>query len=93
MNGTYPAPGPSFVEKPASGRIGIIFGDDGQSPAADPAQNSPQSAQLLPVDAAGWDAWMSLRPPQDFIRHPVADTGKTILEQQGALDRQPPVSV
>src|ERR1700730_12369975 len=36
---------------------------------------------------------MNFRAPEDFVRHPVADSGKAVLHEQDGFDRRLPMSI
>jgi len=91
--GTDPAGPPAPVEKPRGGRIVEIRADRPHSFAADEAHFAKNFLRLRRTYFACKPRGTNTRPPQNFIRHPIADAGETVLPQQRRLDGHAPMAL
>ncbi len=76
-----------MLEEPRLWRVGEIVPDDLNGALGDEAGFLEGGFQLVLVDSPGSGARMNLGLPEDFVRHPIADSRKTILQQQHRFDR------
>lgn len=83
---------PTLVQKPATRRIGIVLTDGAECRAYDEAGVAPERAELLLVQSAAWAAGRDPGTPKNFVRHPVSNPGKSVLEKEDRLDRRAAVS-
>lgn len=85
---TLAFPRPAFMKQPAARRIRPIPSHRLQGSAANESNPAPKSPLMRTGQAVARQAWLKSRLPKDFVRHPIANTGKSVLQQQRRLHRQ-----
>src|SRR6202795_1702465 len=84
---------PSLMDEPVPGRIGVITAESFERSFRDELGLAQQRGALILAQFCGGLRWMNLCTPQNLVRHPVADSGKTVLHEQDAFDRRFPMSI
>ena len=81
------------MDEPVPRRIGVIATQSLERSFRDELGLAQQRGALTLVQFSGGPRWMNLCPPQNLIRHPVADSGKAILHEKDGFDRRFPMSI
>jgi hypothetical protein len=84
---------PSLMDEPVPGRIGVIATQSLERTFRDELCLARQSGALTVAQFSGGPRWVNLCPPQNLVRHPIADSGKAILHEKDGFDRRFPMSI
>jgi hypothetical protein len=79
---------PTLVEQPTTRGIRKVDGDPFHGLAADPSNSVPQGGSGIFIQSARQALRVQPSAPEDFVRHPIAHTGKSVLQEQSSLERQ-----
>ncbi|MEY2550245.1 MAG: hypothetical protein QOG12_389 [Verrucomicrobiota bacterium] len=82
---------PLLMDQPVLGRIAEFRADNAERFDGDEASLAEQAPALGRPQPARNCWWRDLRPPQNFVRHPVPDSSETFLQKQDRLYRRPRV--
>ena len=80
------------MDQPRFRWIGEVLSERAQRFAGDKFRFLEQYRTLLSSEPGAVNCRMNLCAPQNFIRHPITDSGKTILHQQDRFNRRLSVS-
>src|SRR6266700_3958594 len=90
---TNPVSLPSLMDEPVPRRIGVIATQSLERSFRDELGLAQQRGALTLAQFSGGPRWMNLCPPQNLVRHPIADSGKTVLHEQNRFDRRFTMSI
>lgn len=80
---------PTLMEQPMRRRFGFLFYDSVNGPSTNIAHVAPQLAGGFIIEPASQRLGVNPRLPKYLVRHPVADSRKSRLEEERAFDGKP----
>lgn len=84
---------PPLMDQPRLRRIGVIVPDSPHRFARDETRGASQRAELRWSQAPRAGQRRNLRTPENFISHPVAHAGKSVLQQKDRFDWRPAMTL
>ena len=86
MQGAVSFAGPALVKEPPFGRIGKILSNSPKRSSGDGAGEFPECAHFGGREVCNPASRRDSALPEDFVGHPIADSGKACLEEKGGFD-------
>ena len=84
---------PPLMNEPAARWIRVIHAESFECAFRDELGFAQQRGALQLAQFSGWPGRTNLRSPQDFIGHPVPDSGEAVLHEQDGFDRRFTMSI
>lgn len=84
---------PSLVNQPRARQMRIVQTENLERLAGDKARRAPENLSLLFAKSLRGPARKEVRSPENFVSHPIPDSGEAFLAQEDSLNWRAAVSV